>query len=66
MTKFLKMVLTRLREKKLTLNRHKCEFTKSSLIFMSHVLSSESIRISESKIHAVRDEASPKNANDVL
>ena len=64
--KVLKMVLTRLREKNLTLNRDKCEFNKSSLIFMSHVLSSEGIRISESKIHAVRDAAPPKNANGVL
>ena len=49
--KVLKMVLTRLREKNLTLNRDKCEFNKPSLIFISHVLSSEGIRISESKIH---------------
>ena len=33
---------------------------------MSHVLSSEGIRISESKIQAVRDAAPPKNANEVL
>ena len=64
--KVLKMVLTRLCEKNLTLNRDKCEFNKSSLILMSHVLSSEGIRISESKIHAVRDAAPPKNANEVL
>ena len=33
---------------------------------MSHVLSSEGIRISESKLHAVQDAAPPKNANEFL
>ena len=64
--KVLKMVLTRLREKGLTLNRSKCEFNKPSLVFMGHVLSKQGIQIDEAKVKAVRDAEPPKNANQVL
>ena len=64
--KVLKMVLTRLREKNLTLNKSKCEFNKSELKFMSHVLSSKGIQIDEAKVKAVRDAEPPQNAGEVL
>ena len=64
--KVLKMVLTRLREKNLTLNKNKCEFNKSELKFMGHVLSKFGIQIDEAKVKAVRDAEPPKNANEVL
>ena len=64
--KVLKMVLTRLREKNLTLNRSKCEFNKSELKFMGHILSSRGIQIDESKVKAVHDAEPPKNTAEVL
>lgn len=64
--KVLKMVLTRLREKNLTLNRSKCEFNRSELKFMGHILSSRGIQIDESKVKAVRDAEPPKNTGEVL
>ena len=64
--KVLKMVLTRLREKNLTLNRSKCEFNKSELKFMGHILSSRGIQIDESKVKAVRDAEPPTNTVEVL
>ena len=64
--KVLKMVLTRLREMNLALNRSKCEFNKSELKFMGHILSSRGIQIDESKMKAVRDAEPPKNTAEVL
>ena len=64
--KVLKIVLTRLREKNLTLNKNKCELNKSELKFIGHVLSKFGIQIDEAKVKAVRDAEPPKNANEVL
>ena len=64
--KVLKMVLTRLREKNLTLNRSKCEFNKSELKFMGHILSSRGIQIDESKVKAIRAAEPPKNTAEAL
>ena len=64
--KVLKMVLTRLREKNSTLNKNKCEFNKSELKFLGHVLSKFGIQIDEAKVKGVRDAEPPKNANEVL
>ncbi|MCG8113721.1 MAG: RNase H-like domain-containing protein, partial [Candidatus Thiodiazotropha taylori] len=64
--KVLRMVLTRLREKNLTLNKNKCEFNKSELKFMGHILSKNGIQIDEAKVKAVRDAEPTKSANEVL
>ncbi|MEW8545684.1 MAG: RNase H-like domain-containing protein, partial [Candidatus Thiodiazotropha sp.] len=63
--KILKMLLARLREKNLTVNKNKCEFNKSELKFMGHTLSSKGLKIDESKVQAVRDTPPPTNPTEV-
>ena len=64
--KVLKMVLKRLRDKGLVLNKKKCVFNCSTLKFMGHILSNKGIQIDEVKVKAVRDADPPKNAGEVL
>ena len=64
--KVLKMVLTRLRDKGLVLNKKKCVFNCSTLKFMGHILSNKGIQIDEVKVKAVCDADPPKNAGEVL
>ena len=61
----LRALLTRLREKNLTLNRDKCEFNKTQLKFMGHVLSKDGVQPDLNKIKAVRDFETPKNPTSV-
>ena len=63
--KILRMLLTRLREKGLTLNRNKCEFNKSELKFMAHTLSSSGIKIADDKVKAVKETPPPTNPSEV-
>ena len=42
--KTLRLVLQRLRDKNLTLNKAKCEFNKSQLKFLGHTLSKEDVK----------------------
>ena len=63
--KILRMLLTRLREKGLTLNRNKCEFNKSELKFMAHTLSNSGIKIADDKVKAVKDTPPPTNPSEV-
>ena len=64
--KILTMLLTRLREKGLTLNRNKCEFNKSELLkFMAHTLSSSVIKIADDKVKAVKETPPPTNPSEV-
>jgi uncharacterized protein with PIN domain len=58
-------VLQRLREKNLTLNRDKCEFCKTELKFMGHILSKDGIKIDDAKVRAVRDAEPPTNITEV-
>ena len=70
------MLLTRLREKGLALNRNKCEFNKSELVFpdhthllflkfMAHTLSSSGIKIADDKVKAVKETPPPTNPSEV-
>lgn len=63
--KILTLVLTRLREANLTLNKDKCDFHKTELKFMGHTLSKQGIKIDDSKVKAVRDAEPPQNASEV-
>lgn len=63
--KILKMLLTRLRDKNLTLNKDKCEFNKTELIFMGHTLSHRGLKIDENKVRAVMATEKPKNPSEV-
>ena len=47
--KILRMLLTRLRDKNHTLNKDKCEFNKSELKSMGHVLSDQGLKIDKGK-----------------
>ena len=63
--KILKLVLTRLREKGLTLNKDKCEINKSELRYMGHTLSKHGLKIDDLKVKAVRNAKPPTNASEV-
>jgi hypothetical protein len=59
------LVLQRLREKNLTLNKAKCEFNKSQLKFLGHTLSKEGVEPDTAKIKAVNNFRVPKNPTEV-
>ena len=61
----LRNCLQRLREKNLTVNRKKCEFSKSSIGFFGHVFSSEGLSPSPDKVEALQDAAPPANKEEV-
>ena len=63
--KILKLVLTRLHEKNLTLNKDKCEISKSELRNMGHTLSKHGLKIDDLKVNAVREAKPPTNASEV-
>jgi len=50
----LRILLQRLLEKNITLNKNECVFDKQELKFMDHVLSSRDIKTDDRKIRAVR------------
>ena len=62
--KILRMFLERMCEKNLTLHRDKCEFHKSELHYMGHILSDEGLKIDANKVKAVSETKEPTNANE--
>ena len=54
-----------LSSKGLTLNRDKCQFKMSHLVFMGHVLSARGIGPADVKVKAVADACEPTNAAEV-
>ena len=48
--KTLHALLSRFRQKNLTLNRNKCQFNKSELKFMGHTLSKDGVKPDDSKV----------------
>ena len=58
-------VLDRLLERGLTLNREKCKFGLSRIVFLGHVISSEGIRLDDEKIKAVAETRKPMNSSEV-
>ena len=61
----LEKVLTRLREKGLTLNKDKCVFNMSKLTFMGLVLSERGIGPAKEKVEAVAEAREPQSASEV-
>ena len=57
----LKVVLQILREKQLYTKLSKCEFWLCEVMFLSHVVSAEGIRVDPRKIEAVLDWKQPKS-----
>ncbi|XP_048774395.2 uncharacterized protein K02A2.6-like [Ostrea edulis] len=58
-------VLDRLAEKGLTLNREKCKFGLSKIVFLGHVISSEGIRPDQEKVQAVSETRTPTNSSEI-
>ena len=58
-------VLQVLKDNHLTVNKEKCEFNMSQLIFMGHVLSARGIGPAKVKVEAVVNAHEPQNASEV-
>ena len=58
-------VLDRIREKKLTLNKDKCEFGMDKFTFMGHMLSKNGIGPTSDRVKDLVNAAEPKNASEV-
>ena len=63
--KRLKQVLDRIREKRLTLNKDKCEFSMDKITFMGHVLSKNGIGPTSERGKDILNATEPKNASEV-
>ena len=61
----LRKVLQRLLDRKLTLNREKCEYNKPSLEFLGHIFGADGIAPSPDKIKSIVEMPTPKNASEV-
>jgi Reverse transcriptase (RNA-dependent DNA polymerase) len=60
-----KMVLQRLRDEKLFAKLSKCEFNKSSVSFLGHVVGADGLQMEEKKIEAVVKWPQPANKVEV-
>lgn len=63
--KALRLVLDRIKQSGLKLNKEKCEFSKNSLEFLGHTISSEGIKASPSKIEAIQKLKTPTNVAEL-
>ena len=63
--KRLKLKLDRIREKMLTLNKDKCEFSMDKITFMGHVLSKNGIGPTSERVKDILNATEPKNASEV-
>lgn len=61
----MKQVLDRIREKRLTLNKDKCEFSMDKITFMGHVLSKNGIGPTSERVKDILNATEPKNASEV-
>jgi hypothetical protein len=63
--KTLRDVMTKLREKNITLNKNKCEFNKDSLEYYGYIFPGEEISSYPKKIKAIKEADIPKNVSEV-
>ena len=63
--KRLVQVLNRTRERKLTLNKEKCEFGMDKITFMGHMLSKNGIGPTSDRVNDLVNAVEPKNASEV-
>ena len=61
----LRKVLQRICEKGLPLNKDKCQFCMTQLVFMGHVLSDQGVSIEDAKVQAVKNDRKLENAAEV-
>ena len=60
-----KQVLEACRKHGLKLNPKKCEFNQTELVFLGHRISSDGVRVDESKVEAIINMPYPKNVKDL-
>ena len=58
-------VFRRLEDNGVTLNFEKCEFAKSSITYIGHVVSADGIRADPSKVRAIKQMQQPKDVIDI-
>lgn len=63
--KHLEIVFDRLRKANLRLKMKKCEFFKSKLKYLGHVIDNEGVRPDEDKVKVIRELPTPKTVTDV-
>jgi hypothetical protein len=63
--KHLKTVLQTLREHKLYAKLSKCEFFKSEISFLGHIVTKDGLKMEPSKVKDVMDWPQPKNVHDI-
>ena len=63
--KRLDAVLRRIHESGLKLNGEKCEFRKTEIEYFGHVITSEGIRPSASRVEAIKEMTSPTNITEL-
>ena len=63
--KRLKQVLDRIREYNMKLNRDKCEFRKSSISYVGHVLTGLGVKPDPEKVRAVKEMPPPTNVKEL-
>ena len=61
----LRQVLERLQSHNLRLNKEKCHFSKSEVMFYGHVLSADGLRPDHKKVKAVQNATAPRNPREV-
>ena len=63
--KYIQIVLTRLKQAKLTLKKSKCLFFKQELHYLEHLLTTNGIKLQSEKIKAISEMKLPKNQKGV-
>ncbi len=61
----LQAVLKKLQEHNVTLNPHKCKFSRASIVFMGQVIDQEGIRPDPEKVRAIAEMKPPQSVPEV-
>ncbi|GBG76828.1 hypothetical protein CBR_g23044 [Chara braunii] len=61
----LRQVLEKLREANFKINAKKCEWAKTQVLYLSHVLNGDGIKPEDSKIEAIRDWPTPRTLTEL-
>ena len=62
----LRKVLLRARECDLRFNKRKCGFTKPTIKYLGHILTTEGLKINESKVPAIKNMPIPQNKKELM
>ena len=61
----LEATFTRIQQKGLTLNKHKCEFNKDKIEFFGYIFSKDGISPDPKKVEAIKSASTPSNISEV-